>query len=174
MALIKAKQLDIETVGTSLTNLFTTNTTQRDDFVQSIKDAPDFNDRVLADVNDDTTPGFLSQKIIGDPDNADVVITTSYDNILKKVKISTSISPTGIVDAVAALIKTIQYTATVTSELQFSDSDLVDKRILYLVREHLVLFEGIELDDYMFDDTTGTVTFNTGLVASERIKILYI
>ncbi|HEY1030272.1 MAG TPA: hypothetical protein VGD89_00745 [Flavipsychrobacter sp.] len=67
----------------------------------------------------------------------------------------------------------LQYVAT-EGQAQITDEILQNARQVALFVEGAILQEGSELDGYTFNAATGTVTFHTPLIASQRITILYI
>lgn len=174
MPLIKAKQIDIRTVAVELTNVFndSANETLRNNFVNSIKASPGFDEKVKADANDDTPADYLSQKIAGST-SPGIILQTTYDNTIKKVKISGSIDADSIATIVGTKFRTIFFEAT-EETTTYNDIDLINKNILYVVREHSFLYRGSDADDYEYDNTTGTITFNSAVFPGERISILVI
>jgi len=174
--LIKAKQLEIESVVSSLIDFFNdpSNVDERDSFVAAIKDAPEFDEKVKADELDDTPADYLSQKITGSI-GSDITISTGYNNTLKKVVISGMANIDNIATAVGTKFIRIFFEVPEGDTLnEYSDSLLINKTILYLIREHSFLYSGLEPDEYQFDPITGTISFNSIVGGTERISILSI
>lgn len=172
MSLIKAKQLDISTLTATLTAYYNnaSNETDRNNFVNSIKNSPGFDEKVKASSTDDT-PNFLDQKLEGD-ESSDVVITPLYDAVTKKVKLSGSVNLTNIVTDVVAALIIIQETINIDNLSLYTNDDLNNvTKIFFVVREHSVLFEGNDSDDYIWDTDQKIITFNSPLMTNERIRI---
>jgi len=174
MPLIKAKQIDLLTVASGLTSTFndTANVTLRNNFVNSIKAAPGFDEKVRADASDDSPANYLSQKLIGSTVNG-VTIDVDYDSAAKKVKITGEIDTDEIANEVASKFTTIFFEAT--EEINsYTDIGLTNKTVLYVIREHSFLYPGLNGDDYQYDASTGTITFNSTVFPGERISLLII
>lgn len=173
--LIKAKQLDITTVAVSLTNLFNSPSgeTSRNNFVNSIKNAPGFDEKVKAGSNINDIPGYLIDKIVGDTSDPAMQINTSYDTVNFRLILSSTVNPGAFVPLILSAMIVLQFTAIELTPI-YDNPALIDKRILYLAREGVVLSEGAGVDEYTFDNVAGEITFNSPLVIDERVRILYI
>lgn len=171
MALIKAKQLDISTVAASLTTYFTNDTTSRDDFVNSIKDATGFDEKVKTS-NTDPTSGFLVDKITGDTDPGND-ININVTEINDQLVISGDIDISNIITLLLAAFTVIQIEASIPIPV-YQDNNLIDKKIIFVTREGLMMFEGVSQDEYSFNSTTGEISFVSQVEIGERLRIFYI
>ena len=169
--LLKAKQLDIKTVIQGMTQYFVANPTDRDTFVQDLALSQYFDVKVKAS-STDTNPGFLIDKIEPGTTDPSVTLTITYDATTQKVKLDPKLDKTNLTETIFLSLGKIIFTADEVIT-EYLDNNLSQKHILWVFREGRLLYQGSNPDEYTFDATLATITFNTQVEVNERLQIYY-
>jgi len=167
---IEPKQINLQDLATALADLFTSNSTLAEYFVNSIQEFI-LDEKVKAN-SSDPAADYLINKIEASNTGNPVNLTFAPKGDNTKVDVSATLNSSATSIILGGIIQLYYTNTDVTPQSSYINSSLINKTILQIVREKQVLpTDSLDPDGYIFTSGTGTILFNTAIQENERLQI---